>query len=805
MLNKKTLVWGGAGLGSVAAFGALFTFIVSRPTPDVQLKIALSVLDKGHWDVAGRVTRDLENRVDQETNGIWHYVRGVAALKSVEKRLTHPTSRATLVDATTHLEQAKEIGFPAGYRGKGSYYLGWCYFQTYRWDDAVEELSSAPLQWPEKRSDALQMVIAAQLRKQPSDLQRAEQSIRDWKKIPGMTGSELASIKLAEAELALLTNNMQQCESLLLQVDESVPEFYAASVLRGRWRLEYATKNDEDYGKNAELLQEAMQIFRKTKISAETPTDVRRHANYLAGRTLRAQSKLTEALGRFSSLRQSDPHSAEAIAAGVEETEILLEMNDLIGSLATSRSFLRNMGDMMYYNEFWLTAPELKQRLLDVGRAMRDRGEYPEAIRMAENIMLAFPPSDSVRLQGEVYTRWASDLEDALPGALEARPRDRRSVNEKHLAAAERFERLSKLELRSSDYTNILWQAIASYQSANRLEQANLLLRDYLKFEAPTKRPRGFLALGKNQMNSGRWQAAIEPLERCLIEYPTHPVIFEARLLAAQSYAELNQLDRAVELLEENLQGHKLTPKNIIWRDSLFELGQVVYRQGDQLILDIRLNPSTDWAEHKLKLEESQRLFSVAMDRLGEAFSRWQDDPRHYDARYLFARAHRMAAEMPTQIVAANPDMIESARRKHLQNRRDLLERAMQEYHQLHQSINRRIDTIQSPGRIVSLVRNCYFGEADTLYELGRWEEAIQAYQRVTAKFMSEPESLEALLQMAQCYRRLNRNADAAKVLNTARQVLARIPPESDSKFATLTRGSRQDWENLIGMMQTWN
>ena len=35
-----------------------------------------------------------------------------------------------------------------------------------------------------------------------------------------------------------------------------------------------------------------------------------------------------------------------------------------------------------------------------------------------------------------------------------------------------------------------------------------------------------------------------------------------------------------------------------------------------------------------------------------------------------------------------------------------------------------------------------YFGEADTLFELGRWEEAIQAYRNAASRFLNRPESL---------------------------------------------------------------
>lgn len=800
MLKKKTLLMGAAGLASIAIFGALFTDIAGDFGPQEQLKFAMSILDEGRWDVAGRIARDLEGEIDKETDAAWHYVQGVAALKSVENRLDIPKSRRLLRKATDHLTTAKDIGFPPGYKGKGRFFLGWCFFHTYRWADAVEQLRDSHVLWPKKRSEAFQMMVESQLRTLPPDVDASHKTLTQWKAIPGLSDSESAKIKLAEAQVEFEDLNLAKTEELLLDIPAGTPEFYDALVWRGRWRLERATERDVAPEEKMRLLREAEEILRTAKVSAETPRHIRRQATYMSGRAVREQGKHQEAMGTFISVRQTDPKSAEAIASGVEEAEILLELGKLHNSISTARNVLRNIEDLSLYNEKWLIVPELKRRLLDIGRAMRDMGEYEKAIRLSEDLGLAFPFQDSLRLQGETFEQWGDEL-DAAGDA------NRAMVVGKYRTAARRFEQLAKLELRSADYTDILWRSINCYQKANDLKEANTLLRDYIRYEDRTKRPRGYLALGKNYMHTGNWKSAIEPLDKCLIEYPEHPISFDARLMAAQAKRELNQLDAAIDLLEENLWGFDLRPTNQVWRNSMFELGEVVYRQGDQLILETRINPHAKWEDRKAKLEASHHRFSNAIETLSEAATRWAvaDEPRHLDAKYLVAKSHRLAAEMPRQLIEANPTMIDSARRKLLQQRRDRLEEALDEFRALHDAINQNVEFMDSQDKTAALLRNCYFGEADTLYELGNWEQAIAAYQSVTARFMNQPESLEALLQMAHCYRKLGKDNDAKKMLATAKQVLARIPNELDHRFTSVTRTSRDEWGKLINMMQGWD
>lgn len=810
MSKKKLMLIGGGSLIALLGFSALFTFMLGGNGlgSAEQLRVAMDLLDKGRWDLAGHIAQDLEPQVDLETNSDWHYVQGVAKLQSVAEEVDSPKNRRVLLDATQHLLKSEELGFPIGYLGQGQFYLGWCQFNTYHWDAAIERLQDIDRLWPEKRSDALRMEIEAELRKTPPNLTAASQTLKRWQAIPGVSSAEQVRMDLAQAKLAFLRGDSAECEELLSKISGKSADGSRAQLWRARWRLTKALANSNDLSEErTELLREAAEITRSLKTAADTPTDLRRQATYLSGKALRGLGAFQEALSTFSAARLSSPFSAEAFAAGIEEAEMFLEKSNPDEANTALHFMLRNMEDPALFNETWITLAEFRGRLLGIGRKYREADKYQRALDLAELLGLAFPRTDSVRLKAETFEQWAAKLAaESARNNINVAPDASDRVREKYRAAAVQYEALAQLELRTAEYPNILWSAITNYQQARDLDRANALLLDYLRNEERTKRPRALLALGSNFANMGQWQKAIEPLERCRIEHSTHPISFEANLLAAKALYELDQLEEASVLLEENLSGtaSSLRPTSNIWRDSLFQLAQTRFRQGDELLLDMRLNPAASADEREAQLTASHDRFLDVVDRLGGFVSRYPQDSRRVDAMYLIAKSHRMAAETPQQMLASNSQLIEPAKRKLLLQRRQLLEQALADYRDLHRSIREQESMTLSEDNNV-LVRNCYFGEADTLFELSRWDEAITAYQNVASRFLNKPESLEALLQMAECYRKLGQDNVAKRMLTQAEQVLARIPEEYDPQFSRLTRTTRSGWSDLLGSLRKWD
>ncbi len=805
-MSKKVLILAGAGGLIVVLFGVIFTFIVSGgDDPTKSLDLAIKLLEEERWDIAGRMARDLDaaKKIDRETDSKWNFVQGVSLAQSVRDRLELPKNRETLWTATDYLEKSRDLGFPLGFKGIGQFYLGFSYFHTFKWQKAAAMLKESAANWPQRRSDALSLAVQAALRQQPSDADSASKSLSQWKAIPGLSDEEKARIQLGEAQVAFVSGDIERCKSELAKIPESSPLAPEANLMQGRWRLEVSSQTPNDKEKQAQLLAEAVALFRKNIQNAETPNETRRHAAYLLGLALRAQGKMEEAVGTLNGVRQRNPQSAEAIAAGMEEAEVLFEIDRVDASLKTIRHILRDMGDVKVYNQQWMTITELRRRLLELGRLYRVSNNYQASVDLAGYLPPVFPRADSVRLQAEAYRKWAEALEQ--DDSIDDPVLKRQEIGKKYKLAGRYFEDLSRLEMRSVDYPNIAWQSIDCYEKASDIEAVNRVLDNYLRYADRGAQPRGLLALGKNFLNGGQPQRAIPPLERCIKESPKeHPDSHEARFLMAQAYTQMEKLDEASELLLQNLYDANLEPSNEIWRNSMFELGKIAFRRGERLMVESESLSLNDYLSLLKKLEDSQAHLLDAVNQLSEASQRWKKDPRYFETRYLIAKSHQMAAEYPTKLVALNQNLIDSVKRQQIQQRRILLENALTEFRQLHRDLNALSEDDGLSKEHLAILRNSYFGEADALFQLQRYEEAILAYRNVGNRFLNQPESLEALVQISECQRRLGQTAASKRTLQQADQVLKRIPPEFDAQFARVTRTTREEWPKLIAWMLTW-
>ncbi len=799
------MIMAGAGGAVVVLFGAIFTYVATSGSgPQKDIKLALSLLDENRWDIAGRIARDLDEdgNIDKDTDSAWHLVQGVATAQSVQDKLESPKNRQVLSTSIKYLEKSQELGFPLGYKGLGQFYLGFSYFNTFKWPEAVDVLKESAMNLPPRRSEALSMAVTAALRQRPVDVASARESLAIWKAIPGLFDSEWARIRLCEAELAIVGNNTAKCEEELAKIDPKLKEIAEADMMRGRWRLNAADETEDD-AKKSEMLTQAEGLFRRCAHSSLTPNEQRRQATYFLGRSLRAQEKYDEALSTLSGTRQRNPGSSEAVASGLEEAEILLELERPDSCIETVRHVLRDLGNVRLYNQQWVTIDQLRGRLLELGRQLRMHGDFQRAIDLAGYFPAVFPGGDSVRLQAETYYNWAEEFENQPVAAADV-SEHREALQKKFSLAGQFYEDLSRIEMRSVDYPNLVWQASECYQRARDLESSNRLLSEYIKYEERPKQPRGYVALAQNRLNAGDWKKAIVSLQHCIKEYPSHPISYDARLLAARAHNELNELDTATEMLKQNLYDGKLEPTSDTWRNSLFELGATVFKQADKLILETELGPQTDWGALSKKLEESHRTFLDAVQQLSEASSRWKDDPRFFETRYMIGKSNRLAAEYPDRLLNSSQVTIDTVRRQLLQQRRDLLEGALQDFQSLHTDLNAMQEVGGLSEQHKSILRNSYFGEADALFKLGRYDEAILAYRNVGNRFLNQPESLEAFVQIAQCQRKLGQTEQAKRTLVQAEQVLRRIPTEYNSQFPLVTRSTRADWQKLIGWMQTW-
>ena len=112
----------------------------------------------------------------------------------------------------------------------------------------------------------------------------------------------------------------------------------------------------------------------------------------------------------------------------------------------------------------------------------------------------------------------------------------------------------------------------------------------------------------------------------------------------------------------------------------------------------------------------------------------------------------------------------------------------MQHFEEVQRTITLKTHDIHSDPLMGTMLRNCYMLEGTVLFDLGRYKEAIEAYSNVSSLYPDEPFVLETFVQIANCWRRLDKTDKARGAVQQAQIALDRLPANAD--FASTTRRS---------------
>jgi TolA-binding protein len=275
--------------------------------------------------------------------------------------------------------------------------------------------------------------------------------------------------------------------------------------------------------------------------------------------------------------------------------------------------------------------------------------------------------------------------------------------------------------------------------------------------------------LGQARLAIGEYDKAIAVLEECVEMFPDDAIAHQARLECARSYQRRGKTDLAEQLLLINLVGGSLTPASPEWRDSLFALGELLHESG---------------------------RYEDAIEKLQEAVERYPDEKAALLARYTIARSYHEAAAAPAARLQES---------KTDQAARLAWNESLSKAHEHYQAVQRTITLRGQAGGDAldrALLRNCYLMQGSVLFELRRFEEALQAYGNVITSYQNDPIALESFVQVANCWRRLNQPVKARVTLDQAKMVLKELPAETD--FQATTNFNRQQWELLLSQMSNW-
>lgn len=768
-----------AGACALAVAGAVAFWLLDEGSagPDAPtLDRAMDALDRGDYEEARQMAealRDGRLRPDDPL-GAPSFLLGAAAAYEAEDAWRAEQEPLNLV-AARYLEEARDLGFPPGRDGEGLYLLGRSLYLTGQMAASRIVLWKALEANPLRRTEIHRLLAAAFLEDANPKLMEAlehnaialaDQTLPDDDRHQGL---------LQRAEILLRLGKTSECVETLDPIPPEAKRHVEAVVIRGRVllsearALQHAAEATEEDGKRSiEKYHAAIKTLRLAQGHDTLDAQASRKAMYLIGVCYLELGAARAALGQFARTRRKYVSTPEATAAGFQIAELARRLGRDREALVAYRQALGTIGDVKQYSNPWLSLDDLRAGLLQAQQHYRDAEDFETCLALTRLFYPVFSRARTIELVAETYQLWGRSLlaradhlplSKAAPLAREGRTQLRR--------AGLTFERLAEHRVTTSHYSDDLWDAAECYREGQGYEEAVEALQKYLKSRPRRRHPRALVDLGEALLAVGQVEEAIAALEECIEFHPRDAAGYRARLLAAQAYREKGDIEKARALLEENLSGEFLTPDSREWRDSLFSLGRMLHVTG--------------------KHEE-------AILRLEEAVERYPDSPQAIEARYLIADSYRRQAKLTE--AKLNEDLIESVRLAFSQRTAECLLAALDRYRQARDALSQREKTAELSRTEKSLLRNCCFSIGNALFDLGRDEEAIQAYTLATGRYPNEPETLDAYVQIARAYHRLGKPDQARRTVEQARVVLDRIG--SQAEYERTTIHGADEWRRVL-------
>jgi tetratricopeptide (TPR) repeat protein len=437
----------------------------------------------------------------------------------------------------------------------------------------------------------------------------------------------------------------------------------------------------------------------------------------------------------------------------------------------------------------------MKERVVAIANSLIDQKQYEVAAQYANTLPKFCDELDKIRLESQLYEKWAQSIPDKSNNFM--------AKQEYHRKAGRAFELLFNKLPRAQENDDWLWAAITNYQLGGAFRESNLLLDRYISLQSRENRPKGFLVQAKNFIALENPSKATVSLEQIINSNTVTPLVYEARLDLARMKVKDGKFQEAEQLILENL-GGELRPESQVWRESLFELGSMLYTRGEEQLLAVRNlieeNPSKA-TENFDKIEESTNILVKSIDRMEEFLRRFDSDNRRFQLLYQMAKAYKHSAYWPEILLKENQTANEDSTLNLKSQRKDLLVKSRNAFKKLRQELlaegNIRVSNLNAN----DLLRNSYFGEADLFFYDDDFEDARLAYEEAASRFINEPESLEARKQIALCYKKLGKIQDCRRTLEMAKDLLQRIPKEKDSRFKIVTPYDRAGWDAYLKNM----
>lgn len=764
----------GAGFVGVAvvtvALWLTFAEIAVQPE-DPSVARALEALDAGEDDAARAIIGELqklENLTADDYGGAF-FVLGALKAREAEKQWSPERSRADYYVASKYLGEAKSFGFPEGRDAEGLYLLGKSLIESRQLAEGIDILRQALEAGARGQSHAHLLLAEAYYYSPKPDYERTVQEIDEGVADPAIGAEERSAALLLRAEALSALERGDEAAAAVAEIGPDADPARRALV-EGKAAVTQLEAALRQGGPVEPLAQRAEEALEKARHLDRLSTSISRESSYLKAKIAELVGAGSEALEGYAELRRNQGASPTGVAAALAEGRLLQAAGDEHEAIESYRRALDEIGELNAYRGALAPLSDIREQMRAAHQRFLVDGQYATALELAGRLGPLLGHAEKISLRAATLKRWGDSLIEAAdqPGAdaPELLHEGRLRLREAGVA----YEQLAEARFATREFTDELWTAAETLLSGQAYEEAIRVLERYLRHEPVKRNALALLQIGDAHLARGEDDLAIRAYEECLEFHQTDASSYKARLNCAIAYRQLGDFETAEALLAHNLTRSSLSPTSPEWRDSKFELGRIFAKDGRH---------------------------DDAIRELEEAVARYPDAEQSRSARYRIAEAHRHAAREPLERYEEANTVNE--RERAWAEASDHLEAALRMYEKVRNEI-----TLENSGGELDRVtlRNCFALAGEVLFELERYEDAIQSFSSVSTLYQNEPYMLEALVHIYYCWRRLHDRPKALGVIQQARLLLDRLPPDSD--FATSTNLSRAEWDRLLTQLASF-
>lgn len=442
--------------------------------------------------------------------------------------------------------------------------------------------------------------------------------------------------------------------------------------------------------------------------------------------------------------------------------------------------------------------PAVLASLMDRWLVASDSGKHAEALRFAQvaeglyrGSHEAETPPELLLALGRTHRTLADEVMDAARQdnapdftVRDLDPATQAEVKRHYLAAGDYFRRHAERISSESTaaFASSLWTAADSFDLAGDLEEAGKAFGAYIDGSADTdpNRSAARFRLAQILQAQGDYKAALSLYEWLRSgtgddRQPASAGNWSDRSIVPMALCYLADGDPANDVNAESLlsgvvNGQLLGPEARDYRDSLVELGNMYYAAG----------------RHADAIGRFEEVLDRYAPKPGETPSAERQMPTLSEAkltaiRFKLADSHRLeAGKIAKTLQGAIPQTVENelkaARVEHLTTAIRLYEQVRAELEDMDSS---EAEASAAARRLTDLertfLRNASFYIGDCAFDLGDYSRAIAAYDAAALKYVDDPSSLVAMVQIVNAYVAQGQLEQARTANDRARRQLARF------------------------------